>query len=228
MTQEARKPLHFLLRAAAAAAAVGAALLLAGCKAELSASASLKDLEAEPAYQLARLSIEVPACTDAQTDLESSSVAELKSHVPAVFPKAQYLACKDAGFESHAEFTVPILIGRLVAPCAGTDVCLGIPADDPGAVVVAVGPEFRSGYQKLEKANYSKLEPVVKIALTNDSGKPADFIAPSLFINGKPCHLTQGTLQAGQLAELQLSDVGAQFVIAGGAATVMLLIPEER
>ena len=61
------------------------ALLLAGCKSEITMPVTYSEVFGAPVIKNARLDIEVPACKEYKSDLESSSVLEAKQKINYVF-----------------------------------------------------------------------------------------------------------------------------------------------
>lgn len=203
-----------------------AAALLCGCKATVSTDVNYSQLFAPAAYVDSRLTIEIPSCTDRETGFDSSSLLEVKNRVPAVFPNAQYLGCRRVKFDTFAEFLVPVRVGKADAACAHTDICLF--GNDSAHVYLSASEGFRQGFTRLSKGASATLEPVVQIRLSNDSGKPVQLGAISLFVDGKPFHYHVLTMSAGQGVNLQISDVAAQSVIAGNDTTLFFELKDQQ
>lgn len=199
-----------------------AVLLLAGCKSELTADIALSELSASASYLEAHLSVEVPSCTEPGTDFESSTLLELKSRVPVVFPKATYLGCKDVNLESRASFSIPVLVGRSDAACSGHDICFGQAANHNDAYLVAAGPDFITGYRKLEKVGHYDIETQIRIGLTNDGNAPVDLLATSLYVNDIPMHFETFSVRSARYAELRLSNAAVDAVLAGKSVLIFV------
>ena len=102
----------------AQSALIASVLFLAGCKTELTTAVNYTDLLGAPTYQKGSLVIEIPGCKDPGTEFESDALLQVKSRVPAVFPKAQYLGCREESITAEALFSLPILVGAR-AGCGG-------------------------------------------------------------------------------------------------------------
>lgn len=196
--------------------------LLAGCKSDLTADIALSELSAPASYLEAHLSVEVPSCTEGETDFESSTLLELKSRVPVVFPKATYQSCKNVNMKSRATFSIPVLVGKSETACSGHDICFGLALDRNDSYMVAAGPAFLDGYRKLEKVGHYDLDPQIRIGLTNDGDAPVNLIATSLYLNDTPMHFEKFVVHPARYAELRLSNAAVDAVLAGKSVLIFI------
>lgn len=188
------------------------AVLLVGCKADITANVALSELQGPSTYLDSVLSVEIPSCTEYDSDFESSSLLKLKSRIPVIFPKATFLGCKSSGFDTFANFSVPIRIGQISDKCSGYDICLGSSESQPSVIFAAVGPDFLSGYKKLERSE-SKIEPSVIIGFTNDSAKTQELFAISLYADNEPMQFASIYVQSKRYSELKLSNVAVDAAL---------------
>ena len=145
----------------ARSALIASVLFLAGCKTELTTAVNYTDLLGAPTYQKGSLVIEIPGCKDPGTEFESDALLQVKSRVPAVFPKAQYLGCREEAITAEALFSLPILVGAR-AGCGESDVCVASQAERGNLPLVTLGTSagFRNGLLKLKNSLYQPLEPL--------------------------------------------------------------------
>lgn len=122
-------------------AVISIAVFLVGCKADITANVALSELQGTSSYMDAVLSVEVPSCKEYDSDFESSSLLKLKSRVPVIFPEANFLGCKSIGFNTVANFSVPIRVGKIHEECSGHDICLGPSESQPSVIFAVAGKE---------------------------------------------------------------------------------------
>lgn len=206
----------------ALSAIISIAVFLVGCKADLTANVALSELQGTPSYMDAILSVEVPSCKEYDSDFESSSLLKLKSRIPVIFPKANFLGCKSVGFDTVANFSVPIRVGQIHEECSGHDICLGSSESQPSVIFAVAGKDFISGYRKLERSE-SNIEPSVIIGFTNDSDKTQDLFAISLYADSDPIQFSSIYIQSKRYAELKLSNVAIDGALKGKPVPIFIV-----
>ena len=203
-------------------AVISIAVFLVGCKADITANVALSELQGTSSYMDAVLSVEVPSCKEYDSDFESSSLLKLKSRVPVIFPEANFLGCKSIGFNTVANFSVPIRIGKIHEECSGHDICLGPSESQPSVIFAVAGKDFLSGYRKLERSE-SNIEPSVIIGLTNDSDKTQELVAISLYVDNEPMQFASLHIKSKRYTELKLSNVAIDGTLKGKPVPIFMV-----
>lgn len=191
------------------------ALLLAGCKTTVSTAVNYSDFFAPAAYVNSNLSIEIPACKDHQSGFESNSLLEVKNRVPAVFPKAKFLRCRQIQFSSYAEFSIPLRVGATDEPCANSDICIMPQSKDSETVVAVTSQEFRDGYRRLQSSLSQSMETAIEINVTNNTAADIPLAVTSMRIDGNPYHYSVFRFGKDQSADFTLSDVCTESILKG-------------
>lgn len=195
-------------------ALIASVLFLAGCKTELTTAVNYTDLLGAPTYQKGSLVIEIPGCKDPGTEFESDALLQVKSRVPAVFPKAQYLGCREESITAEALFSLPILVGAR-AGCGESDVCVASQTEQGNLPLVTLGTSagFRNGLRKLKNSLHQPLEPVFRINVTNNTERAITVVVSSMRVNGKPYHYRDLKMPAGRSFDMELADVGLESAL---------------
>lgn len=213
------KPSRLFMLATAAAAAFA----LAGCDSEIDVPASFSEVTGKAVTKMVEFSVQIPACQDYQTKLESNSLLEAKQRVPYVIEGAKYKACRKVEFQDYAVFDVPVRVG--IAPDQnGIQV---YPSRD--GIVVSVGKDIQQKAQQLARGfNSFKPEDLkFNLIFTNDSGEELDVYSPSCFLwadkggERMAAHVKNFKMKPGATLGFTLSNVGAVQAVEQGYAPII-------
>lgn len=203
-------------------ALIAVALLISGCKTTVSTPVLYSDFFAPAAYIDSRLRIEIASCKDSDSGFDSSALLEVKNRVPAVFPKARFLACRQIQFDSFAEFSIPIRVGDTMEPCGNSDLCIFPEPAAKNRVAAVASKEFSTGYARLQASMQLSMDTVIELNVTNDSGSDVPLGIVSMRINDYPYHFRDFTLGKGQSVTMVLSDVCTEAIVSGDKAVLFL------
>lgn len=203
-------------------------LVLAGCKSEITMPVKYSEVFGQPKIKESMLALEVPTCTERDTEMESSTLLQLKQQVGYLFPNHKYLGCKREGWDNIARFEIPIKVGGIgIKECTDNELCV-TSSQDSEAMIVSLGKKIKERINQLAKSSnvYGPKDVKLTIRLENDSSSSLKIVNVSSFLSdGKktvPAHLVDGTYPAGANWFITLSDVGAAALLYRGVINVML------
>ena len=177
---------------------------------------------APASYLEAHLSVEVPSCTEGETDFESSTLLELKSRVPVVFPKATYQSCKNVNMKSRAHVQHPGACRKSEPRAPVMTFVSGWLRIATTAIWSQVGACFSLMGTVSSRGGHYDLGPQIRIGLTNDGDVPVNLIATSLYLNDTPMHFEKFVVHPARYAELRLSNAAVDAVLAGKSVLIFI------
>lgn len=191
------------------------ALAISSCKTTVSTAVNYSDFFAPASYVDSRLKIEIPACKDSDSGFESNSLLKAKNRVPALFPKAKFLRCREVDIRSYAEFSIPLRVGATDVPCGNSDICIMPLSKNSETVVAATSKEFRDSYKRLLSSMSQTMETDIEINITNNTSADISLAIMSMRIDGNPYHYRVFQFGKGQSADFTLSDVCTESILKG-------------
>lgn len=204
------------------------ALLLAGCKSEITMPVTYSEVFGAPVIKNAQLEIEVPACKEYKSDLESSSVLEAKQKINYVFPNATYLGCKrGSGIDTFAQFQLPFKVGGIgLKDCNVNEICVGSSQNNQ-FMNVFIGKDIKTKIDELSRSAtiYGPKDVKVRLVFKNDTNQALGIDYISLFLSdGKetiPVHnVKNAKFNSGLAAYMTLSDVASASLLRRGVVSV--------
>lgn len=204
------------------------ALLLAGCDSEITMPVTYSEVFGAPVIKTAQLDIEVPACKEYKSELESSSVLEAKQKIHYVFPSATYLGCKRGkGYSTFAQFQIPFKVGGIgLKDCADNEICVGSSQNNQN-MNVFIGKDLKTKLDELTRSAtiYGPKDVKVRIDFKNDTNKDLPINFTSIFLGDGdktvPLHnLKDLNFKERTQAYMTLSDVAASALLWRGVVTV--------
>jgi hypothetical protein len=211
----------------------GVALALTGCKSGIDVPVKFSKLQVANETVTANLYLEVPACKDPNSGLDSTQLLEAKQKVAFVLKGSEYKSCSRDGFSSIAQFTVPVQIGtQTLDPKEGISVGFW----NNQVIYVFVSEAVRGQLKKVmgRSFGFNPNDFAVTVWVKNDSGKQQDFRIPSALLKQEgykpePLHQRNVGLKPGSIVGFQLSNIASMSLLdengPGNAEALRLLEP---
>lgn len=213
----------------------GAALALTGCKSGIDVPVKFSKLQVDSETVKADLYLEVPACKDPNSGLDSAQLLEAKQKVGFVLKGAEYKSCERDGFNSIAHFSVPVQIGtKTLEPKEGISVAFW----NNKVVYVFVSETVRGQLQKImgRSFGFNPNDFAVTVWIKNDSGKLQNFRVPSAILRQEgykptPFHQMAVSLKPDSIVGFQLSNVASMSLLdkeGNGMAEALRLTEQKK
>jgi len=189
---------------------LAAILLIAGCKTNMNIKISESDLAGEPKEIPALLDVEVPGCSQPEDSRkESEALEKVKKMIPEMFGNTEFKECYTKGFESFAQFQIPVSImsnGKL----AGDNV--GVYRKEGVVMGFYVPKSVARNLAILEKENMLEMTFGVIVDYKNNGNENITAEASGVYIDDKPYVIGEVAIKKTATIQIRSSNLLSDYL----------------
>lgn len=208
------------------------AACLAGCKSGINVPLSYSTATAATQSVIAELYLEVGACRDADTGLDSTQLLNAKQKVAYVVPGARFSGCAQQGLSEFAYFDVPVQVG---AQAVNESKGFAASILNGSAAYFAASEELKQRFAQVSQDVYgfSLGDFSVTLRFENDSGKDWEVYVPSAIVkqsgfSDTPFHADSFILKKDEAVAFEISNVATLKILDGSGYALAFSLTQDR
>lgn len=208
--------------------AIALSLTLVGCKTEMEVPVKLSDFtKTESVTTTGAMAIEIPSCTEPDSDMPSDSVFKLQKKIPYVFKGAEYIKCTKHDFKSYVVFKFPVNIDNVVDGKVIDEQMINLSylADNDGhSLFVKIPPKLQESINTMIKSNmYSDINDMQLSLNIDPEGKKTNFSVIGAYLDGNPVQIGSFT-NNGKEFKITIPAYGIERMLKSEQGSFMALM----